>query len=166
MMSCSKDPKISYSPDWGLWWWRCASVIVLNYCKELLLTYGAGWTFFFIEWYLKEVMDMIRREWIMSRQRVRSSCWTVCLVCCLTFAVVFSLNKQYFKQIPVRISVKYTSFNLKTWATSRPTWPYPFARCFLNCRFKFKPLSGWHEIVHFVSQVMHSHACHGLLLLL
>ena len=57
-----------------------------------------------------------------------------------------------------RISVKYTSFNLKTWATSRPTWPYPFARCFLNCRFKFKPL--WHVIVHFVSQVMHVMGCY------
>ena len=165
MMSCSKVPKISYSPDWGLWW-RCASVIVLNYCKELLLTYGAGWTFFFIEWYLKEVMDMIRREWIISRQRVRS----LQVVGQFVWFVAWHLP-SFFRWTnntlnKFRISVKYTSFNLKTWATSRPTWPYPFARCFLNCRFKFKPLSGWHVIVHFVSQVMHSHACHGLLLLL
>lgn len=159
MMSCSKVPKISYSPDWGLWWWRCASVIVLNYCKELLLTYGAGWTFFFIEWYLKEVMDMIRREWIISRQRVRSSCWTVCLVCCLTFAVVFSLNKQYFRQIP-NISeihkfqledLSYLSTNLTVSFRSLLFKLSLQVQAALACNRPFR---------------VSSHACHGLLLLL
>ena len=161
MMSCSKDPKISYSPYWGLWWWRCASVIVLNYCKELLLTYGAGWTFFFIEWYLKEVMDMIRREWIISRRRVRSSCWTawVCLVCCLTFAVVFSLNKQYFRQIPDISEIhkfqleelSYLSTNLTISFRSLLFKLSLQVQAALACNRPFR---------------VSSHACHGLLLLL
>ena len=161
MISCSKDPKISYSPYWGLWWWRCASVIVLNYCKELLLTYGAGWTFFFIEWYLKEVMDMIRREWIISRRRVRSSCWTawVCLVCCLTFAVVFSLNKQYFRQIPDISEIhkfqleelSYLSTNLTISFRSLLFKLSLQVQAALACNRPFR---------------VSSHACHGLLLLL
>lgn len=160
MMSCSKVPKISYSPDWGLWW-RCASVIVLNYCKELLLTYGAGWTFFFIEWYLKEVMDMIRREWIISRRRVRSSCWpgTVCLVCCLTFAVVFSLNKQYFRQIPNISEIhKFQLEDLSYLSTNLTV-------SFRSLLFKLS-LQVQAALACYRPFRVSSHACHGLLLLL